>query len=647
MSEHDLIATNTQFQKRKRRLWTFQNRGTGRRYQLDYIIVRQKWRNSVHNSQAFNSFKSVGSDHRVVIAKIKLSLRTSKSKRSVKYDWDAFQADHHIQMRYTVEVRNRFQGLVNEEDITEKYERFIKANQKAMETHVPEKQKIRRSNRSIHPNVIQARGHLSKANENLNKNWNNENLEELNKAKQNLYNAYDEIREQELTEMTQRIEQTHRDSKYREAWSVINEMTGRKKSKEGQISGANAEERILEWFNHFDNLLGKAPIVEDENENIPLVLENLEINDGPFTNNELQAAKKKLKNRKSPGPDGIPPEVIKCCNLDDVILYFCNKALIDGLRPSQWSLSNIQPVPKTGDLSLTDNYRGISLTCIISKLLNRMILNRIKEKLDHVLRFNQNGFRKSCSTLYQILAIRRIIEESKKNNLSAVLCFIDFRKAFDSINRDKMIKILRAYGIPTNLLNAIENMYTNTRARVISQDGVTDEFEIKAGVLQGDTLAPYLFVIVLDHALRTAIDKYSEDLGFTITPRRSSRYPAETISDLDFADDICLLSDTIEKAQKLLKRVETACRKVGLHLNAKKTEVVPINVPLPYIPLKTIERQELKSVDDFKYLGSWVKSSEQDVKVRKALAWKALNKKKSVWKSNLTRRVKIVEISHS
>ena len=299
MSEHDLIATNTQFQKRKRRLWTFQNRGTGRRYQLDYIIVRQKWRNSVHNSQAFNSFKSVGSDHRVVIAKIKLSLRTSISKRSVNYDWDAFQADHHIQMRYADdEVRNRFQGLVNEEDITEKYERFIKANQKAMETHVPEKQKIRKSNRSIHPNVIQARGHLSKANENLNKNWNNENLEELNKAKQNHYNAYDEIREQELTEMTQRIEQTHRDSKYREAWSVINEMTGRKKSKEGQISGANAEERILEWFNHFDNLLGKAPIVEDENENIPLVLENLEINDGPFTNNELQAAKKKLKNRK-------------------------------------------------------------------------------------------------------------------------------------------------------------------------------------------------------------------------------------------------------------------------------------------------------------------------------------------------------------
>ena len=69
-----------------------------------------------------------------------------------------------------------------------------------------------------------------------------------------------------------------------------------------------------------------------------------------------------------------------------------------------------------------------------------------------------------------------------------------------------------------------------------------------------------------------------------------------------------------------------------MKINAKKTEAVPINVPSPYIPLKNVEKQELKNFNDFKYLGSWVKSSEQDVKVRKALAWKALNKMKSVWK---------------
>ena len=83
-----------------------------------------------------------------------------------------------------------------------------------------------------------------------------------------------------------------------------------------------------------------------------------------------------------------------------------------------------------------------------------------------------------------------------------VITFIDFSKAFDSINRKKMFKILKAYGIPPTLLNTIIAMYTNTRAKVVSPDGDTDLFEITMGVLQGDTLAPFLFVIVLDYAMK-------------------------------------------------------------------------------------------------------------------------------------------------
>ena len=89
-------------------------------------------------------------------------------------------------------------------------------------------------------------------------------------------------------------------------------------------------------------------------------------------------------------------------------------------------------------------------------------------------------------------------------------------------------------------------MYSNTKARVMTPDGETELFDITAGVLQGDTLAPFLFVIVLDYALRKAMaDGKEEELGFTITPRRSRRYPKETIADLDFADDISLLPDAI------------------------------------------------------------------------------------------------------
>ena len=93
-----------------------------------------------------------------------------------------------------------------------------------------------------------------------------------------------------------------------------------------------------------------------------------------------------------------------------------------------------------------------------------MILKRIRSILDPKLRMNQNGFRPERTTVAQILTLRRIIEEVKANNLPAIITFSDFKKAFDSIHRGKMMRILKAYGIPPNLLRAIEQMYTSTRA---------------------------------------------------------------------------------------------------------------------------------------------------------------------------------------
>ena len=103
-----------------------------------------------------------------------------------------------------------------------------------------------------------------------------------------------------------------------------------------------------------------------------------------------------------------------------------------------------------------------------------------------------------------------------------------------------MMKILKAYCVPPRLLSAIEKMYENTRAKVITPDGETDFFQIKAGVLQGDTLAPYLFAIVLDHVLRKTFLGRESELGFKLQRQRSRRNPAVIVTDLDFADDLAL-----------------------------------------------------------------------------------------------------------
>ena len=138
--------------------------------------------------------------------------------------------------------------------------------------------------------------------------------------------------------------------------------------------------------------------------------------------------------------------------------------------------------------------------------------------------------------------------------------------------------------VPEELVSAIGVMYQNTKARVVTPDGETELFDIQAGVLQGDTLAPFLFAIVLDYVMRQTIKDDEAKLGFQVKRAQSRRHPAVIVTDLDFADDIALLSSEIEQAQELISRLETEAKKVGLHLNAKKTEVMAFNHnPAPVI----------------------------------------------------------------
>ena len=135
----------------------------------------------------------------------------------------------------------------------------------------------------------------------------------------------------------------------------------------------------------------------------------------------------------------------------------------------------------------------------------------------------------------QILTLRCILEEGENCNLDSVFIFIDFSKAFDSIDRSTMFEILELYGIPKQIVDAIRLLYTNNSATVLSPDGETKPFDIKAGILQGDTLAPFLFIIVVDYILRVSLD-LSKEKGFLLKPRGSTRHPAEFITDTDFAE---------------------------------------------------------------------------------------------------------------
>ena len=418
------------------------------------------------------------------------------------------------------------------------------------------------------------------------------------------------------------------DRQSRIAWKTINEVSRRKSTAKAKLKAASQQERVKLWEQHFKNLLGSPPKITDE-PITRIISKQLDIKLGPFTKEERDSVLKKIKNRKVAGLDEIPLEVWKTRQFDDILLRQCN-AVYSQNRIERWMKGCILPLPKEGDLGLAKNYRGITLTSIAAKIYNALLRNSIEPKIDNILRKNRNGFRRNRSTTSQILTIRRILEGVQAKNLQATLLFVDFTKAFDSIHRGKMELILLAYGLPKETVAAIMILYKNTKVKVRSPDGDTEYFDIVAGVLQGDTLAPYLFIICLDYVLRTSIDKIREN-GFELTKKRSKRYPAKAITDADYADDLALLANTPNHS------LERAAAGIGLHVNAHKTEYMCYNQTGN---ITTLDGASLRLVDKFTYLGSSVASTENDIDTRLTKAWTAIDRLSIIWKSDLTDEMK-------
>lgn len=638
LEEFNLFSSNNSFMKSKNQLWTFEY-PNGTRAQIDYILFRKKWRNSVKDSRSFSTFSSVASDHRIVSSKVKLSLRISKPSKPhplKRVDWVKVTRNADISGRFAVNVFNRFTPLYSEVDkdnLDSAYSSLIKITEEVALSTLPQKEKANTLKPSSDPSVLRAREKLSSASKIYHSKPTRTRKANLEAAKRELDSTYSKIEAASIESKLFSFSEHHTNNDSHSAWKLINELRGKSPKASIQLKGGSSKKRLENWLSHFSNLLGKPPTLPSHLD-LPKeqIAENLLIPVSPFTLDELIAVLKTTKSSKAFGPDNIPPIIWKDNHFHQLLLDISNICFEDNICPHSWLSSTIIPVPKKGDLSLATNYRGISLLPIAAKIYNKLILNRIRPFLDPILRMNQNGFRKGRSTLSQILTLRRVLEEARNYNIDAVLVFVDFKKAFDSVDRNKMFNILALYGIPSKFINAIRLLYSNTSAKVQTPDGETSSFSILAGILQGDTLAPFLFIIVVDYIMRISVDKI-KNCGFLLEQRQSTRHPAKYLTDTDFADDIALISNSVLCAQSLLQSLESAANCVGLYLNESKTEFFTTKVN-NLDEVKTSSGSKLKRVDDYKYLGSYISSSEKDFKTRKALAWVACNKLHHLWVSN-------------
>ena len=261
--------------------------------------------------------------------------------------------------------------------------------------------------------------------------------------------------------------------------------------------------QLNRWKEHLQEVLNRpAP------ENPPDLTEEplLDIRTGQIAMAEIKRSLKSLMNGKAAGCDNIPPEAWKEGGMVSakVLHSLLNKIWNEEDIPQDWKVGLLVKLPKKGYLCLCKNWRGILLLTVASKVLCKIILERMKDALDSRLRDEQAGFRKERSCCDQIATLRITVEQSLEWNTGLYLVLVYFEKAFDSIDRERLWKILRHYGVPDKIVRMIRVFYDGFHARVLYEGEMTGSFSMNTGVRQGCLISPLLFLMALDWVSRTA-----------------------------------------------------------------------------------------------------------------------------------------------
>ena len=337
--------------------------------------------------------------------------------------------------------------------------------------------------------------------------------------------------------------------------------------KSGQLITEESQKRSR-WKEHLKEILNRPEPEDLGQPNTDEISERVNFKNDYISTGEIRRATSDIKNRKAPGRDGITVELLKADKIViGSILEELFKVIWDTEEiPNSWTKGIIIKIPKKGDLTVCDNSRDVTLLSVPSKIFGKVLINRIRDGADKELRDEQAGFRKGRSTEFFI--VRNIIEQSVEWQAGLYINFVDFEKAFDSVHRESLWNIMRCYGIPDKLIRMVQLLYKDTQCTVIDEGEESEWFSVKTVVKQGCAMLGFLFLLVLDFVMRRTTK--DEDTGI--------RWKLITkLEDLDIADDIALLSSTLQMMQgKILKLQEQAAR-TGLRVSTKKSKILRIN----------------------------------------------------------------------
>ena len=252
----------------------------------------------------------------------------------------------------------------------------------------------------------------------------------------------------------------------------------------------------------------------------------------------------------------------------DFLVKFFNVLLERDVYPDSWTDSIIIPLFKKGNQNDPDNYRGISLCGISSKLYSSIINNRLQEWIEqnNLTGECQAGFKKDYSTVDHMITLMAMIQKQFSLNRKLYEAFIDFEKAFDSITRKLLWPILLKNGIKGRLYKCVRSMYENVKARIGCGAKFTDYIKCTRGGKQGDVCSPVLFSLFINDLALDIINNGRHGV------RLSSDFVQLVI--LLFADDMILISETVVGLQTQINSLFSAASRLQLKVNMNKSNIV-------------------------------------------------------------------------
>ncbi|KAK3550288.1 hypothetical protein QTP86_023820, partial [Hemibagrus guttatus] len=354
-----------------------------------------------------------------------------------------------------------------------------------------------------------------------------------------------------------------------------------------------------------------SPLMNEENEREKRVegVNSVEQKVDKIRKDDVRKALKRMKSGKAVGPDDIPVEVWKCLGQAAVefLTSLFNRVLESDRMPEEWRRSVLLLIFKNkGDVQSCSNYRGIKLMSHTMKLWERVVEARLRKVVK--ICEQQYGFMPRKSTTDAIFALRILMEKYRDGQRELHCVFVDLEKAYDRVPREELWYCMRKSGVAEKYVRVVQDMYERSRTVVRCAVGQREEFKVEVGLHQGSALSPFLFGIVMD--------QLSEEV------RQESPWT------MMFADDIVICSESREQVKESLERWRFALERRGMKVSRSKTEYMCVNEREGSGTVR-LQGEEVKKVQEFKYLGSTVQSNGEcgkKVKKRVQAGWNGWRK---------------------